>query len=596
MHQRFFLFLTLLTLWATSAAAAQQTDLKQTPLWQAELYETQKNYQQAADMYLITAHLVEPENRQIWVAKAAEMAWFAGNFQQSKQILASADESLMNEHSLALSRLVAARMARSESRNDDVLQLLSIPTSNTPPRMQEEIAMLREEAQSKAQTVKPTIGIESAAVIETRRRWAELSTKSTAELTAELAAAKTPLDRGWLELAYITRHHESQSPEELQRNLQLWRKHYSNHPASYSVLPSLLSRTESEAQATTSRLQLDIDKVAVMLPMTGSLASIGNVILDGIMAAGFENPNLEIRVYDSSNKSTDISTLYQTAVSNGAELVIGPMQKRLIDTLASQSLPVPVIALNDSANMNMNNSAMTQFGLNPEDEARQAASRMIADGYSQFAVLTPAGEWGNRLARAFIASATAQGATILKTRNYDPSSNNHSNEIARLLKPNKKTNENGLGADALFLVATPTQARIIVPLIKFHVLNSLPIYATSHAYSGLPDPTNDRDLDGLRYAESPWILGKIQTPPLESLTGSTRAHPRLFALGYDSLTVIPQFRLQPYQLSFSALSGDLMLDESFRVHRTLSWAEFYRGSPRTLPPMLRSAQEIPLPQ
>lgn len=582
MHLRFLLFIMLLTFWI-QPSAAQQVDLNQTPLWQAELYESQKNYQQAADMYLITARLVEPESRQIWMVKAAEMAWFAGNFNQAKDILAKVDESAMNEHSLALARLIAARMARAESRNQDVLDLLNIPSSNTPPRMQQEIAALREEAQQK---IAPTRLLQRNTALETRKHWAALNAMDDASLADEIAVAKTPLERGWLELAYINRHRDKQAPEEFQRNLELWKQNYKNHPASHSVLPTILATATPAEQLTIARLPLDVGRIAVILPVSGRLSSIANVILDGITAARFENPNIEIRIYDSGKPGTDISTLYQTAVNNGAELVIGPMQKNLIDVLASQALPVPVIAMNHSTNDYRSNSAMTQFGLNPEDEARQAASRMVADGYSQFAVLTPRGEWGDRLARAFKESARANGASVLGSLRYDPSANNHSNEIAQLLKPNRETNENELGADALFMVATPTQARVLVPLIKFHVLDSLPIYATSHAYSGQPDPSNDRDLNGMRYAESPWVLGKIDHPPLQSLTGSTRAHPRLFALGYDSLAVVPQFRLQPYQLSFQGLSGELTMDENNRIHRILSWAVFRRGTPRPLPPSL----------
>ncbi|MGV6818517.1 MAG: penicillin-binding protein activator [Thiotrichales bacterium] len=590
MHLRFLLFILLLTFWIQPSAAGQ-IDLKQTPLWQAELYESQKNYQQAADMYLITARLVEPESRQIWMVKAAEMAWFAGNFNQAKDILAKVDESAMNEHSLALARLIAARMARAESRNQDVLDLLNIPSSNTPPRMQQEIAALREEAQQK---VAPTRLMQRNTALETRKHWAALNAMDDASLADEIAVAKTPLERGWLELAYINRHRDKQAPEEFQRNLDLWKKNYKNHPASHSVLPTILATATPTEQLTVSRLPLDVGRIAVILPVSGRLSSIANVILDGITAARFENPNIEIRIYDSGKPATDISMLYQTAVNNGAELVIGPMQKNLIDVLASQALPVPVIAMNHSTNDFRSNSAMTQFGLNPEDEARQAARRMVADGYSQFAVLTPRGEWGDRLARAFKESARANGASVLGSLRYDPSANNHSNEIAQLLKPNRETNENELGADALFMVATPTQARVLVPLIKFHVLDSLPIYATSHAYSGQPDPSNDRDLNDMRYAESPWVLGKIDHPPLQSLTGSTRAHPRLFALGYDSLTVVPQFRLQPYQLSFQGLSGELTMDENNRIHRTLSWAVFRRGTPRPLPPSLPVEPEASL--
>ena len=85
--------------------------------------------------------------------------------------------------------------------------------------------------------------------------------------------------------------------------------------------------------------------VALLLPLTGKLASAGKAVRDGFMAAyysaqtaGQQTPT--VRVYNTDQ--ADINAVYQTAVAAGAETVIGPLQTDLIQTLNSATqLPVP---------------------------------------------------------------------------------------------------------------------------------------------------------------------------------------------------------------------------------------------------------------
>ena len=58
----------------------------------------------------------------------------------------------------------------------------------------------------------------------------------------------------------------------------------------------------------------------------------------------------------------------------------------------------------------------------------------------------------------------------------------------------------------MFLAATPQQARQIKPTLAFQYAGDLPVYATSHLYTGTNNPTQDQDLNGIRFCETPWLL------------------------------------------------------------------------------------------
>merc|ERR1712000_3169 len=61
-------------------------------------------------------------------------------------------------------------------------------------------------------------------------------------------------------------------------------------------------------------------------------------------------------------------------------------------------------------------------------------------------------------------------------------------------------------ADWVFLVALPQQGRMIKPALAFNFANDLPVYATSHVFSGVVNSLKDRDLNGVRFCDVPWLL------------------------------------------------------------------------------------------
>ena len=78
-------------------------------------------------------------------------------------------------------------------------------------------------------------------------------------------------------------------------------------------------------------------------------------------------------------------------------------------------------------------SLLFQFALDPEEEARQVAQRVVADGRMRGLVLLPNNEWGQRVFRAFDTEFKTLGGTIAGMRFYDTSSRDYSEPIAQLL-------------------------------------------------------------------------------------------------------------------------------------------------------------------
>jgi outer membrane PBP1 activator LpoA protein len=221
-------------------------------------------------------------------------------------------------------------------------------------------------------------------------------------------------------------------------------------------------------------------------------------------------------------------------------------------------------------------------------------------GHTHAAILIPNGDWGQRLHIAFRQRFEELGGTVINSQTYAPGNNDFKHAIQTLLNINqsyarhrkiKRLLDHDLkfipyrrqDVDMIFIAATPIDARQLKPQLKFHYAGELPVYTTSHAYTGKLDKRADRDIDELFYCDMPWILnppGRLKQSLTEYWPGQER-YTRFFALGTDAYNIIPFMgRLQEKSYErFSGQTGNIYLDPFKRLHRELLWAQFQYGKP-----------------
>jgi uncharacterized protein len=401
---------------------------------------------------------------------------------------------------------------------------------------------------------------------------------------------------GWMELARIVKQQIVQ-PAELAQALAGWRQRFPDHPALQSLLAGYLEQKGLSSS----------DHIAILLPRSGPYVHVARAVRDGFMAAWYQQPleyRPQLRFYDSSNVQ-DTLRLYQQAVLQGAQMVVGPLDKDAVNMLMQlESLPQPVLALNqiedESRSIPMPN--LYQFGLAPEDEAEQVAERAWLEGHQRALILTPSDHWGQRIAERFRLRWESLGGSVLEQRAYEANANDFSQPIRALLNVDESEArihalEQQLGvkleadsrrredADFIFLAARPQKGRQLRPQLKFHHAGDLPIYATSHIYSGIADAEQDRDLGHINFVDTPWLLEDETQSPLsrknlqQLLPGVKGQYARLYAMGIDSYNLLANLdQLQSQSgRTFSGKSGTLYLDAQHRLHRLLAWAEMDQG-------------------
>lgn len=430
------------------------------------------------------------------------------------------------------------------------------------------------------------------------RIWQLLQTLSDQELAEASAKAIGYESQGWLELAALVRE-PGVNLDEQGRIVRRWQNNWPGHPAA-QVPPSELRLIATLA---TSRPE----KIALALPLKGPFASAGKAIRDGFLSAYYmdqsaDRSKTDIRVINTSDEN--FAQVYNELSSGGFDLIVGPLEKEALTELAAMNtLPVPALGLNYLPEGPTPPDGLYQYGLSAEDEARQIADRLVDEGLDHVLVLIPQGEWGDRVERALLSRLQRRNGVVLDIERFFPEDNLRT-VTADLLGITASRNraiqvERTIGidvefearrrqdADAIVMVAEPTIARQFKPLFAFYFGGDLPVYSPSIVYGGSPNPSRDRDLNGVIFTDIPWVLGEnneLRAQAREHLKGTRGQLGRLFAMGADAWQLSKRLPLlrQLDSASIDGQTGVLTMTREGSIHRSQLWARFSKGSPELL--------------
>ncbi len=348
--------------------------------------------------------------------------------------------------------------------------------------------------------------------------------------------------------------------------------------------------------------------VALLLPVTSRAATAATSVRDGFMTAFYQLPVAErgeVRVYDTGTQS--VADALKQANAEGAVFIVGPLTRE--EVTAAVDYPgahAPVLALNYLPAESSAPANFYQFALSPENEARMAARRILADHHKRGVAFVPSGEWGTRVLAAFKQELVAGGGELIGVGQIDVARTDFSPTITEVLRisdsnARHKRLESILGTKLQFeprrrtdieFIFSPAQAAIerqLRPQLRFHYAGDIPAYATSDAFE--PDMKANEDLDGLMFPDMPWILGgdlpdavRAQTHEAFPSGGPNRG--RLFAFGFDAfrLSQALEHRGVASDINVDGLTGRLSMDADRRVHRELGWAQLHNGELRMLAP------------
>lgn len=538
--------------------------------------------------------------------QAAQLLIAQGDAARATEILKDVDTSALPP---SLQFNIIRLQAQQALDNNDGQQALSylayMPSLNTLP---EDDVLLSEQLYADAYSLngqsleEAKILIESSDFIQNPdqlqllhdRIWQALQSSSDENLYIALQQPNNNyLLQGWLELAQAARSIADVKTQT--NNIENWLNLWEAHPAAQLMPANLTSPHDIDL--------INVARIGVLLPTSGSLASAGKAIQDGITTAHYASQASssapELFFLDSTQYIT-ADEIILAAQERNLQLIIGPLDKEMVKSLAEYGqLPIPFLALNYTEESAAN---LYQFGLSAEDEARDAATQAFNAGKRFALILTPDTDWGKRADLAFADTFRSLGGTVVARRSFTANALNQ--DIAQVLntdesKQRAKSLKRATGlnfefeerrrqdADVILLSARPQDARLIKPILAFYFAGDLPVYATSQIYSGTPNTRSDIDLNGIMFGDIPWVLSAPteNRRALDAIRDNTNTRfGRLYALGIDAYNVYPylqQLKATP-GTRLRGETGQLALTEENKINRHLQWAIFENGMPKAI--------------
>ena len=585
-----------------------------------------RRYAEAAREYIALSRNAQGAAAQDLMLKAVALLLEIGHTDEASGLLNELAAQTLADDLAPRRNLLAADLALRQRAPDRTIELLSaFPASRFGPQSITKIHLLRarayEDTERFMEAAHERMALDAEIVDDTRR-----ATNHSALWDALMRAGRTQRERalplatgtsvGWLRLAAVFDEHRS-SPADLERALTRWQTKFPNHPANAEIVVTMLGAVRKSVRQPT--------RIALLLPFHGDFAEAAVATRDGFLAAWYADAeNVQrpaVAIHDTSFEAIDV--VYTRAVEAGADFVVGPLRRGPVTLLACGDTPlVTTLALNEiddaapsaveserRCGWNQTVPELYHFTLMPEAEARQVAEQAWVGGFTRAVAFTRGGAWGARVYRAFADEWERLGGTLLDHRvlTHDATdigtltatalgvlrSRERARDIGRIIgrtvefEPRRRQD-----IDFVFMAAYPAGARQLMPQLAFHHGADLPVHATSHVWSGVPDPTDDRDLDGVVFGDMPWLAAPTESDRLlreqldPALAGRDMTLLRLYAFGADAYRLATGLRriAGDQFASIDGHTGRLSLAANHRISRRLAWTRFVDGVPAPYEP------------
>ncbi len=554
----------------------------------------------------------QPVEKNALLLQAAVALSAAGRESEVEQVLDLIDDGQLSETERTDREILNARMAQVSGNHRAALRVLNRLSRSISLNIEQRIRIQRLTAYSYSHLIEPVDAAVALAELYSllaaqpqaqltvgHQLWGELSRMNGLDLQLALSRTNDPVTRQWFVLALALGLNSARLDPYLYRQaIQNWQRENPEHPANRLIEAGLNPGPSASSQ------------IAILLPLSSANGASAKALLDGFVAQHEANtdplkPNVQI--IDIGAEPTEVTQFYYQAVDGGADYVIGPLGVDFVNEMALYAdFIVPTLLLGEVDDVQLPNDVF-QFALAPEHEGYAIAARARRDGHATALVIKSPQKWSERAVGAFSQKWQDLGGHIIEVFDYELDQNDYSDATKQVLlidssasryqavrtllgQPIKFIPRRRQDADFIYLSADSEHGRLLKPYLDFLKAHDLPIYSTSHIYTGRVNKIRDQDLNGIRFADMNWILDQSdQMSDLKSaLQGGkarTEQFDRLFAMGIDLYNVVARIEVLGHNPAarFHGVTSELRLAEGGRILRAARWAMFSDGVATFIP-------------
>ena len=365
---------------------------------------------------------------------------------------------------------------------------------------------------------------------------------------------------------------------------QSWQQQYPSHPARIRPPAALLKLDNYE-----------MPDVAILLPLTGPYAAAGAAARDGFIAAYLRDADSappRVKFFDTGQNNT--ASLWEQVLVEDFDVVIGPLIKQHVDEFvnASRSGRLPRLVLNyldqrgemiPDAETASAPASLYQFGIAIEDEATSLSNYLLEDGHQRVLIVHSQDSWSRRALDAYaqnwpyplaeavftdIKGLTSSVGDAMQVAASDQRHREISNILGQSMEFAPRARQD---LDAVVALTSYVESQSLVPALRYHFADHLPVYATSQSVRG----NALKSLAGFQLTEMPLFADGQQPALQQAFNLSSSPVSELYALGFDAYqlaTWLPILDAQS-QAVIPASSGRLVLRSDGHFRRELPLAE-----------------------
>jgi ABC-type branched-subunit amino acid transport system substrate-binding protein len=341
-------------------------------------------------------------------------------------------------------------------------------------------------------------------------------------------------------------------------------------------------------------------KVALLLPLSGEQAALGESLLQAAQLAIFEAPdaNVALLVRDTGASPFGAAQAAQQAIRDGAELILGPVFGSSVTAVAPVAKSAGVSVVSFSTDRSVAQPGAFVMGILPSIQVQRVVAYASRQGLQRIAALLPQSPYGQTVREALQNAAHSSRAQVVRVDFYDPRSIDTSAAIGQtgqfisgggavdaLLVPEASERLHGITSQFAAFGIDPTRVR----LLGSTLWDDDPALASDPTLVGgwyaAPDPGAWREFRGRFRA----AYG-VEPPRLATIAYDATLLAILLANGPNGPDFSPQALTDP--AGFAGVDGIFRFKPDGTVERGLAVMEVRDGFVDVREPAPRSFDDV----
>lgn len=175
----------------------------------------------------------------------------------------------------------------------------------------------------------------------------------------------------------------------------------------------------------------DTVKVAVLVPLSGEYASLGETLLHAAELALFQlgMSTLELLPRDTQGTAEGAAAAAQNALTSGAQLIVGPVFAHSTVAVAPVARLARVKVLSLTTDQRVAGDGVFVMGFTPEEQVDRILKYVTSQGLTKIAALVPDTPYGNKVLNTVNLAGAKYGAEMVDIVQYPPDAESLSEEM-----------------------------------------------------------------------------------------------------------------------------------------------------------------------